>query len=198
MRLDHIAIAAETLGEGVAWAEERLGVTLLAGGQHERFGTHNQLLGLEDGLYLEVIAADPDASCDGPRWFGLDDFKGAPRLVNWICEPTDFEGFLRHGMRSIPMARGDLRWDMGAPRDGSLPLGGAFPTVLRWHTDHPPGRLLPASGCRLTRLEICHPQALKVAAELNAELDDPRVVFKEAADISLQAFLQTPLGDVVL
>lgn len=138
MRLDHIAIAAETLEEGAAWAEERLGVPLLPGGKHARFGTHNQLLGLEDGLYLEVIAVDPAADCDGPRWFALDDFKGPPRLVNWICEPDDFDAFLRHGMEAVPMARGDLRWDMGAPRDGSLPLEGGFPTVLRWHTDTPP------------------------------------------------------------
>ena len=144
MRLDHLAIAAETLDEGVAWAEERLGVQFLNGGKHARFGTHNRLLGLESGLYLEVIAVDPDAISEGRRWFGLDDFRGPPRLTNWICEPEDFEGFLRHGMRSVPMARGDLRWDMGAPIDGSLPLGGGFPTVLRWHTDHPPGRALPA------------------------------------------------------
>lgn len=197
MRLDHIAIASETLEEGVAWAEERLGVPLVAGGQHERFGTHNRLLGLADGLYLEVIAVDPVTASQGPRWFGLDDFHGPPRLVNWICEPDDFDAFLRHGMRSVPMKRGDLRWDMGAPVDGSLPMGGGFPTVLRWHTEHPPGRALPASGCRLRRLTIRHPQAARITSELEGHLADPRVEFQESEEISLSAVLQTPSGEVV-
>ena len=82
MRLDHLAIGAQTLQEGVAWAEAKLGVSFQAGGTHARFATHNRLLGVADGLYLEVIAADPDATCEGPRWFGLDTFSGPPRLVN--------------------------------------------------------------------------------------------------------------------
>lgn len=198
MRLDHIAIAAETLEEGAAWAEERLGVPLLPGGKHARFGTHNQLLGLEDGLYLEVIAVDPAADCDGPRWFALDEFKGPPRLVNWICEPDDFDAFLRHGMEAVPMARGDLRWDMGAPRDGSLPLEGGFPTVLRWHTDTPPGLSLPSSGCALKDLRIHHPNAREIEAELAGVLTDPRVVFERATAPQISAVLRTPKGEVVL
>ncbi|WP_375282180.1 VOC family protein [Pseudooctadecabacter sp.] len=198
MRLDHLAIAAETLEEGVAWAEGKLGVTFLPGGKHARFGTHNRLLGLKDGLYLEVIAVDPDATSHGPRWFGLDRFSGPPRLANWICEPADFDAWLRHGMRAVPMARGDLRWDMGAPEDGSLPMGGGFPTVLRWHTDTPPGQSLPASGCALQRLTIRHPQAEGLASELAPALSDPRVVFEPAATVSLSAMMQTPLGVVTL
>jgi len=198
MRLDHIAIAAETLEEGVAWAEGKLGVPFLAGGKHAHFGTHNRLLGLADGLYLEVIAIDPDATSNGPRWFGLDDFKGPPRLVNWICEPVSFETFLRHGMRSVPMARGDLHWDMGAPTDGSLPMGGGFPTVLQWHTETPPGQTLPSSGCELTSLTIRHPNANQIADELVSELDDARVFFEVANTPSLTAQLKTPNGIIVL
>ena len=104
MRLDHLAIAAETLEEGVAWAQERLGVSFMAGGKHERFGTHNQLLGLADGLYLEVIAVDPDAICEGPRWFALDDFKGPPRLANWICEASNID--TRFGARHAQSCNG--------------------------------------------------------------------------------------------
>ena len=96
------------------------------------------------------------------------------------------------------MKRGELRWDMGAPVDGSLPMGGGFPTVLRWHTDQPPGRALPASGCSLTRLTINHPQAATLAAELEGYLVDQRVEFKDAADVALHAVIQTPTGVVVL
>ena len=37
--VDHLAIAAETLEAGVAWAEERLCVDLDQGGQHPDMGT---------------------------------------------------------------------------------------------------------------------------------------------------------------
>lgn len=190
MRLDHLAIVAETLEEGVAWAEERLGVVLLAGGKHEHFGTHNRLLGLADGLYLEVIAVDPDGTSQGPRWFDLDNFKGPPRLANWICEPDDFDAALVHGMKPVSMSRGDLRWDMGAPADGSLPMGGGYPTILRWHSDEPPGVRLPPSGFALEQLIVSHPQADGIAAQLDGVLQDNRVAFRTAPDIRLSATLK--------
>lgn len=197
MRLDHLAIVAASLEDGVAWAEDRLGVVLGAGGKHPRYGTHNRLLGLEDGLYLEVIAPDPDGASKGPRWFGLDHVESPPRLGNWICEPSDFEGALRHGMQSVPMARGNLRWDMGVPPNGSLPLGGAYPTVLRWHTDTPPGKSLPQSGCAMLKLTVQHPDAVAIERDVGVGLD-PRVRFVESADIRLSATFKTPKGEVTL
>ncbi len=59
LKLDHLAVACANLDEGVDWVEEQLGVPLQPGGQHARYGTHNKLLGLGDGLYFEVIAIDP-------------------------------------------------------------------------------------------------------------------------------------------
>lgn len=198
MRLDHLAIAAETLEDGVAWAESTLGVTFLAGGKHARFATHNRLLGLADGLYLEVIAPDPSAVSEGPRWFGLDTFSGPPRLANWICEADDFDAFMVHCMRKVAMSRGDLAWDMGAPVDGSLPMGGGFPTVLKWHTDRPPGQSLPSSGCALRTLTIAHPQADEISKELYGRLTDPRVRFQKATTVRLTAQFDTPLGRVII
>ncbi|MFT5968132.1 MAG: hypothetical protein ACI9ND_002050, partial [Yoonia sp.] len=88
-QFDHIAIGCTTLADGVAWVEDQLGVSLLPGGKHAHFGTHNRLLGLGD-LYLEVIAKDPDAALtDRPTWFDLDNFSGPPRLANWICRSDD-------------------------------------------------------------------------------------------------------------
>ena len=198
LRLDHLAIAAETLDEGVAWAQERLGVSFLAGGKHAQFGTHNQLLGLADGLYLEVIAVDPSASCEGPRWFALDDFNGPPRLANWICEVDNFDAALVHRMRKVAMERGGLRWDMGVPLDGSLPMDGGFPTVLQWHTDTPPGRSLAQSGCALRRLTVKHPQADEIAVQLADQLSDARVNFEVSPCVGLSVEFETPNGVVTL
>ncbi|SMX33093.1 VOC family protein [Octadecabacter ascidiaceicola] len=198
MKLDHLAIAAETLEEGVSWAEERMGVTFQGGGKHERFGTHNKLLGLEDDIYIEVIAADPSANSMGPRWFGLDVFSGPPRLVNWICEPCVLEPLLIHGMEAVEMSRDELRWDMGVPPDGTLPMGGGFPTVLSWKTDTPPGAKLISSGLKLEVLTVRHPNALDIAAELDGVLRDDRVRFAEDATISLSAQFCSENGLITL
>jgi hypothetical protein len=198
VRLDHLAIAAETLEEGLSWVEERLGVSFQMGGKHSRYGTHNRLLGLADGLYLEVIAVDPDATCDGARWFGLDTFAGPPRLVNWICEAMGFDDFMFYGMRKVTMERGDLRWDIGVPLDGSLPMEGGFPTILHWNTDTPPGRSLALSGCALSSLIIAHPKADDIKRTLAGHLTDPRVRFEVAPNILLSAEFETPGGVVKL
>jgi hypothetical protein len=87
--LDHIAVACADLEVGAAWLSGKLGVPLLDGGRHAHFGTHNKLLGLADGLYLEVIAPDPDANISVPRWFNLDHAPDVPAWGNWIAQAAD-------------------------------------------------------------------------------------------------------------
>ncbi|MFZ1661557.1 MAG: VOC family protein, partial [Paracoccaceae bacterium] len=41
MELDHIAVSAATLDEGIAHVEATLGVPLAGGGQHAYMSTHN-------------------------------------------------------------------------------------------------------------------------------------------------------------
>ena len=200
LTLDHIAIGAADLETGVAWAEARLGLPLRPGGRHARFGTHNRLLGLGD-IYIEVIAPDPDAAApEGPRWFGLDRWEGPPRLCNWLCRTDDMDA-ARAALPADPgpalaLSRGDLSWEITVPTDGSLPLDGACPTLLRWAPGalHPAARL-PDDGCRLVSLTITHPNAARISAAL--PLDDPRVRFA-AGPLSLSARIATPRGEVTL
>lgn len=200
--LDHLAISAGTLAEGVALVEAVLGAPLSGGGEHLAMGTHNRLISLGD-LYLEVIAVNPAAPPPGrPRWFGLDRFSGPPRLTNWICRCDDLaaELALSPPGTGAPMAlaRGDFRWDMAVPGDGELPFGGAFPALIRWHGPLHPAPLLPDHGLRLARLELLHPRAGALRTALAGRLADPRVSFAEDPAPALRALVETPRGPRLL
>lgn len=197
LTLDHLAVAAGTLEEGRAYVEEALGVVLEPGGQHAHFGTHNMLLGLGDGLYLEVIAIDPAASgAVRPRWFDLDRFDGPPRLAAWICRSDDLEAdlVLLPGAGSpVPLFRGDLAWRMAVPKGGALPFDNCHPAIMQWDgTAHPAARL-KASGCRLSGLVVRHPEAETLRAHLTLRLTDRRVTIVTGSP-ALEARFDTPSG----
>ncbi len=199
MLLDHLAVAGETLEEASAHIEQALGVPLQDGGKHEAFGTYNRLLGLQDGLYLEAIAIDPQApNPQRTRWFDLDRFKGQARLTNWICRVDDIEAtltaFLDGVGKPIDLARGALRWQMAVPPNGRLPFDNLFPALIQWHGDLHPARMLQNSGCRLSRLVVYHPDALDLARLLG---DLAKVVF-DTGPAALMAEFETPHGKRVL
>ncbi|WP_373635638.1 VOC family protein [Yoonia sp. SS1-5] len=193
MALDHLAVAATRLEDGVAYVEDTLGVKMAPGGKHARYGTHNMLLGLGD-IYLEVIAPDPDAApFEGPRWFGLDQFVGAPRLANWICRVDDLSWAPPVCGPPMTLQRGDLSWQITVPADGGLPFGGALPTLMRWGAGVPhPTTTLPDSGCRLRRFRVFHPDAADIAVT-----PDPRV-HVTAGPAGFQAVFDRPDGPVRL
>lgn len=199
MKLDHLAISGETLADAQAYAEEALGVSLQAGGEHAVFHTHNALLGLADGLYLEAIAINPTAPApDRPRWFDLDRFQGAARLTNWICRSDDLDADLRRfpGDLGAPvqLQRGDLRWRMAVPASGILPFDNCAPAAIEWQTvDHPADQLTP-SGLRLRRLTLRHPQALDLEAACAQIISDDRLVFEMGVK-GMAAVFETPHGE---
>lgn len=201
LELDHLAVAACTLDEGRVAVEQALGVQLQPGGQHAHFGTHNMLLGFEDGLYLEVIAVDPGAPApDHARWFDLDRFEGPPKLNNWICRSDDLGADVlrfRGAGRPVALSRGDLNWRMAVPDTGILPYDNLFPALMQWDcVDHPAQRLT-ASGCALARLIVSHPAAGEFAGALAPVLHDDRVQF-EKGPTGLRAEITTPAGLRVL
>lgn len=198
LELDHLAVAGTDLEAAAAAVQASLGVVMRPGGRHDVFATHNRLLGLADGLYLEAIAADPDAPAPGrPRWFDLDHFSGAPRLSNWICRVPDLDAALAELPasvgRPVALCRGDLRWRMAVPEDGRLPFDNLFPALIEWQGEAHPAQVLPASGCALRRLEITHPRASDLAALLDGRLQDPRVEIRPGP-AGLAAEFATPGG----
>jgi hypothetical protein len=206
LQLDHITLAASSLAEGVAYAERALGVSIPAGGTHPSMGTHNHLLRLGDGLFLEVIAVDPGAGpLSRPRWFGLDDpalraeLALSPRLATWVVNTIDIATALAsvpHAARpAVRVSRGALEWLISVPPDGSMPFNGAFPTIIEWPTGPHPSSRMPDLGCSLIALDIGHPDHKLISASLAPFLHDRRVRFADAAVPSLRVTIKTPDGE---
>jgi len=199
LTLDHLAVAGETLAPASALAGDALGVALAPGGRHPAMGTHNQVIGLDDGVYLEAIAIDPAAAAPGrARWFDLDRFTGPPRLANWICRCTDMASVLKDAPGAgdpVTLSRGDLRWTMAVPQDGILPFDGLFPAIIEWWGSAHPAQTLPSSGASLELLELSHPRAAALTAALAPLIEDPRITVRQADRPAMRARFATPHGE---
>jgi len=211
-RLDHIVIVASKLEAGVDFCEKVLGVRLVKGGEHVRVGTHNYLLNLDDGVYLEVIAVNPQAgTTDCPRWFGMDHLDqreralAGPYLATFVAGTTD----IFSAVSALPelgpvrdMQRGSLSWQITIRDDGALLEGGTVPTVIQWPGGTHPTRTMQASGCRLERLEAYHPhpEQLRAAWSQIGLKEDGRLCIRQAdgQEPYLVARLATPNGLVEL
>jgi glyoxalase-like protein len=190
LRLDHLVVSARTLDEGTQYVADALGVAPSGGGAHPLMRTFNRLLNLWDGVYLEVIAIDPDApepaaGAARPRLFALDDPAVAARLANgpylshWVARverPKDLARWRAQYPNRIPpvvpMSRGDFTWGLTVPDDGAFPGwqnagDGILPSLIQWDSTLHPSARLPESGIALRALSAMHPRADLIAAQLN-------------------------------
>ena len=203
MFIDHLVISGETLQEAVDFVESSLDIRMQEGGKHKLFGTHNKLLALDNGLYLECIAVDTKAKKPKhPRWFNLDNFFGKPRLSNWVCSCEDIEYELAemsvHLGRVIEVSRGDYSWIITVPENGVLPFDGCLPALIKWPSiqKHPLVTLTP-SGVSLRSLTIYHPNASELQ-ELLSSLSDERVSFRVKSYSGLSAHFSNSLGKEII
>jgi hypothetical protein len=112
LQLDHLTVVAPDLAEGVAHVRGCLDLDVPFGQRHLYMGTHNHLLQLGDGVYLEIVARDPAAAPQAHRrWFGLDDqrrvradWDAGRRLRGWVAR-TDRQARPHHGRRQQPVDR---------------------------------------------------------------------------------------------
>ena len=198
--IDHLAITAATLPQAAAWAERLFGVPLSPGGQHDLMGTHNRLLSLGPGEYLEVITPDPDAPIPPhPRWFGLDHPPQTPGLGAWIARVPNLDAALAQAPdgagRATDLARGNYRWRMGIAPSGLTPFDGLFPPLIEWQGQAHPAQTLPDHGIRLVALTLSYPQADDLRASL--PMDDPRIRVTQGP-AHMTARFSSPHGDITL
>ena len=160
-QVDHVILGISSLDAGVREFEALTGVHATFGGQHPGRGTHNALIALGSGTYLEIIAPRPDAKLEG----NLADLAKLDHLtpIGWAVRTTDIaasrsrlarEGFRtsepRAGSRATPTGA-VLRWStftIEEPRHDTAPF------FIHWDdmTTHP-SKTSP-EGCTLDRLEV--------------------------------------------
>lgn len=209
--LDHIVIAARTLGEGASFIKEQLGVDILPGGKHERMGTHNCVMRIGATCYLEVIAIDPEGTSPSrPRWFGLDTSRihtrlsHGPSLITWVVRTHDIHArcsAVEVDLGVIErMSRNDLHWQITIRKDGSLPMDGLVPSLIQWSGNSRPWTNMDDFGCRLRRLSLQHPDPDRIFVALDsigaahlAELHVERAQYP-----TLAASIETPRSLVTL
>jgi Glyoxalase-like domain len=206
---DHLVVAATSLAAGIDYVAERLGVVPVAGGKHVTMGTHNALLSLGPGAFLEVIAIDPAGTKPlRPRWFDLDtvamqgELAESPRLIHWVARTNGIE----RAVAAFPvplgpihaLSRGPFRWRITVADDGSRPAKGVLPTLIQWDVPAHPADTLPVSNVTLAQLAASHPEPAPIRSAL-AKLglsEAIHVTFDREA--RLVAMLRTPRGVIAL
>jgi len=203
--LDHLVYAVPHLQEAIDDLERRLGVRSVFGGQHPGRGTHNALLGLGPGQYLEIIAPDPcQPQPPVSPWFTQNRID-SPRLLTWAAKATHLEGLVAEA-KSNGLELGEVR-DGGRKRpDGtelkwrltSTPTGVCdwlVPFFIDWGDSPHPSESAPV-GATLTLLEAEHPDPAWVLKALRIAGVEMEV--RSGPAPKLLATLQTPKGVVVL
>lgn len=166
--LDHLTVIAPTLREGVEHVRECLDIDVPFGTRHLYMGTHNHRLQLGDGVYLEIVARDPDGvNPRRPRWFGLDDLKqvradwdDGRRLRGWVAATRDIEGLVRQRPEFgevVCLPFDSPEFAFAIPSDGSLAAGGTLPSLIDHRNDPTNMSEIPDLNARLVSFTLEHP-----------------------------------------
>lgn len=171
---DHAILAGPALPALVGAFEARTGVPATPGGRHAGQGTHNALVGLGRGRYLELLAPDPDAQ-DGPFRASIA-YLGAPALHTWCARGGDADAFEAR-VRAVGLEPRRITMERTRPDGVRLawqlvfveghPFAGLVPFFIDWGgSPHPSTTLGAPLEWRSLALE--HPDGARLAALLVA------------------------------
>lgn len=198
-QIDHLILGIDDLDRGVKAFEAATGVNPVYGGKHPG-GTHNALVSLGDGMYLEILAVQEGVTVQGNS-AGLKEMKTLTP-IGWAVSSKD-SAQLRNRLSASGIA-------VSEPVDGSrtTPTGSKLswqsfllkesspevPFFIVWseQTAHP--STTSPSGCKLQRWSIASPR-VKDLEQLRQALD-LRVDVAEAKAPSMRLSLTCPNGAV--
>ena len=201
--VDHLLYGVPNLEEGIQHIHKLTGVKPIIGGSHPGLGTRNALLGLGNGIYLEIIAPDPDQEVE-LLWMNLDRLE-QPKLFRWAAFSNELDQLraeaLAHGMDIGQINAGQrktpegnlLSWKLSNPN--IMHADGVIPFFIDWGTTGNPSPTLP-SGCQLTSFQAQHPEPEGVIQQLDHLGIDLKV--DKGIKPQLIAEISTPNGLVIL
>ena len=208
-KIDHFAIGADSLEQGIADMEAKLGVSVPRGGKHDAMSTHNCVMQAGNESFFELIAIDPEAPADPGRvrWFSLDNpstqerLRERPRALCWVVGTDDLDAVIAASPvdlgEVVLFTRGDRSWRLTVPEDGSLPMDGLLPAFIEWSPGPHPSTAQKELGVRLDKVQLTHPDPDKLVAILKAlQVDQLATVSK--GDESLSFAVNSPKGLVTL
>lgn len=91
VRIDHVIYGTRDLDIAVARIEAALGLPAVAGGRHEGLGTHNRIVPLSDGSFIELLAVADEQEAKGSP-LGAALLAGIARgdgLLGWAVAVED-------------------------------------------------------------------------------------------------------------
>ena len=207
-KIDHFAIGAQSLEQGIAALRDVLGVSVPPGGKHDAMSTHNCVMQAGNESFFELIAIDPGAPDPGrARWFTLDDpttqarLAERPRALCWVVNTDDLDAVLGESPvdlgEVVQFTRGDRSWRLTVPADGSLPMAGLLPAFIEWSPGPHPSTGQQDLGIKLKRVHLRHPEPGKLTEIISAlGVDHLAEVHEGTSALSFE--LETPAGVVML
>ncbi|MGI9525421.1 MAG: VOC family protein [Hyphomicrobiaceae bacterium] len=177
--IDHVAIGAASLQQGIHALRQLLSVEMPPGGKHPAMSTHNCVTRIGEGKFLEIIAIDREApEPSRKRWFTMDKaatqsrLKSRPRALCWVVGTDDLDGLVANSPvdlgEILPLSRGNLTWRITVPSDGSLPEGGLIPAFIEWPPGRHPSEGMQDLGIRLKSISLRHPDPNGLRTTLRA------------------------------
>ena len=207
-KIDHFAIGANNLEQGISFLQEKLGVEIPRGGKHPAMSTHNCLAQSGNSSFIELISIDPEApDPDRVRWFTLDDANTqarvaeSPKALCWVVNTDDLDAVIAASPvdlgEVLELSRGDLSWKLTVPKDGSLVEGGLLPAFIEWSRKPHPSSGMQDIGVELKTVRLTHPDPEKLTAMLTALSVEHLVEVVAGKEAGLSFDVQKPDGEIV-
>ena len=208
-KIDHFAIGAESLEQGVEAMRELIGVDVPRGGKHGAMSTHNCVMQAGNESFFELLAIDPDAPDPGrQRWFTLDDpatqakIAERPRALCWVVGTDDLDAIVEASPLDLGevvlFTRGERSWRLTVPKDGSLPENALLPAFIEWSPGPHPSQGQQDLGVTLNKVKLKHPDPAYLQS-LFKTLKIEHLAEIERGDTAGLVFeLDTPKGVVTL